>query len=594
MSKIIKIISIFLVLSFSTSIFLYTGLFNDDLIYAQKSTKKKKQGIKIRRGPKTFRVDFREKSIHDFLKAMSAIISKNIIADDKVKGNITVISPKPILIERAFAYLTSVLAVKGYGVVVEDKLLRVIPLKDAVAKGRLIHIGKKTLSPLWIKENVVVTAILQIEHVEPPRLATILKKVTNPATQITEYKEVGMLILTGGALEVNRLLRIIIQVDIPIEEEIEEEEELIPGDIHIIRVNNMEATKLESTLRKISLPIDDEETRSKNKKSKKNKNKQNQSNRKRTKKIDIIAHKESNSLIFVGKKEKWEIVKNLIRKLDIDREQILLEVLVAEVREDTANQFGIEWRIQGQGFGQFNAGIAADAIRSSGSTDADLTASLSNAVNSIFGFSAGVLVDSRQTILAIINANINNENFVVLSAPQVVTLDNQEAEINVGEDVPVQTRSSTSTTDSNAPIVNQFDYRPVGVKLKFTPQINSDKEITLKLFQEVKSVLDTEDTTLNPTFTKRDISTNIRIKDRQTIVIGGLISTDRSRTSRKIPILGDIPLLGYLFKRTSTTIRRNNLMVFITPHIITNRRIADRVTRELKRNQLKRLQNGSE
>ena len=567
--KIFSIISLVFVFTFS---FFVIGSFQ---LFAQK------KGVVTSKTPpqkkkkiKTFRVDFREKNIHDFLKAMSKIIGKNIIADESVRGKITVISPQRIPATRAFSYLTSVLAVKGYGVVVEDKLLRVISLKDAVAKGRLIHVGKKPLKKEWVRKNVVITAIVAIEHADPSRLGGILKRVTNKNTEIVDFKETNNLILTGGALEVDRLLRIIVKLDKPIPEP--KFEKIPGGNIYIVRLKNMESDKVEATLKKITLPSSmiDQGKRGKEKKS----------GQKVGKKIEVVSHPQSNSIIYVGNKKEWRVIKDLIKKIDVTRDQILLEVLIAEVRENDINQFGLDLRYNRPNGGlstQFNSGIAAGGASTAGEAP-----SLQNIFNSLAGFSLGFFSGS---ILGILNANKANDNFLVLSAPQILTLNNEEAEIDVGQDVPVQTSQSNLTTGSGG-IVNQFDYRPTGVKLKVTPQINSDQEITLKLDQEIKEVSgSTAGAIALPQFTKRKIKTTIKVHNEQTIVIGGLIATNRSKQIVKVPLLGDIPLLGYLFKRSTTQTMRTNLLVFITPHILTDRVLADKFTKELQENQAKQF-----
>ncbi|RME87858.1 MAG: type II secretion system protein GspD [Candidatus Hydrogenedentota bacterium] len=524
---------------------------------------------------KTFRVDFRNKDIQDVLKAFSAIIGKNIISDDKVRGNITVISPKRIPVSRAYQYLTSILAVKGFGVVREGNLLKVITLKDAVAQAQDIHIGRGPIDPDWLKRNKVITAIVEIEHTKPSRLAGILKRVTNTKTEVVDYDEVNTLILTGGALEINRLIRIIDKVDKPsLEEKPRDEDQGTSwGEFHLYELENQQADKLEATLKRLTLPP--------NLGKKKKKVKPNQPNQQqRRKNIEVVAHKESNSIIFIGNEEEWKLVKGLIQKLDTPRDQVLLEVLIVEVTADDVNSFGIDW-VAGNGTAQFNSGLIAS------SNVIDLTPGdnfgNTTGVNTLLGFSLGVLEKGTNNVLALLNANISRQNFAVISAPQILTLDNQEAEIDVGSDVPVQTAQRIGGgTGTDQFTVNQFDYRPTGVKLKFTPQISNKDTITLNLLQEVKSISGaTEDVTLNPTFQKRSIKTVIRVADNQTIVIGGLVSTKKTKSVRKIPVLGDLPILGYLFKRTSTVIQKTNLLVFITPHILTKKSVADKITQEI-------------
>jgi general secretion pathway protein D len=193
-------------------------------------------------------------------------------------------------------------------------------------------------------------------------------------------------------------------------------------------------------------------------------------------------------------------------------------------------------------------------------------------------------------IIGILNAQVGKSNFVVVSAPQVLTLDNQEAEINVGQDVPVRVNSFTNVTGTQS---NSFEYRPVGIKLKFTPQVNKNRMVTINLFQEVKSLIPSSDPTANPTIAKKDIKTFVRVQDGQTIVIGGLVSNDRTATISKVPILGELPLIGFIFRRTETITKRRNLMVFITPHILTNRAIADKVTEDLHQDQIKEYKRNS-
>jgi general secretion pathway protein D len=306
-------------------------------------------------------------------------------------------------------------------------------------------------------------------------------------------------------------------------------------------------------------------------------------------KIDIVGHKETNSMIYVGNEDEFLTVKKLIENLDQPRDQVLLEMLIVEVAANKTNDFGIDWRIGGaKGIGaQLNTNVASTSgLLGTNDNGAPVIARPDTNLNTLQGFSLGFL--SRGIGLAgILSANIGSSNFVILSAPQVLTLDNQEAEINVGEDVPVVTGQRSSGAGDQTVNINNYEYKPVGVKVKFTPQISNNEMVTLDIYQEIKSIAGyTADATKNPTFTKRDIKTAIRVADGQTIVIGGLISNNKTQTVTKIPVLGDIPILGFLFKRQSTIMQRTNLLVFITPHILTNRTLADRVTEEAKKMQL--------
>ena len=524
-----------------------------------------KKGGKKRKKPRTFQVDFREKDIHDFLKAMSAITGKNIIADDRVRGKITVISPKPIPVKQALPYLISVLAVKGYGVVEHKGLLRVVPLKEAIAASPYIRLGKTPLPFEKIEKEEPITHIVPIENTKPSRIAGILRKITSPKVQVVEYDDVGMLIITGNALEVNRLVKIAASLDLAPPEEVREEFSF--GNIHIYRLENIQAEKVAQTLNKLTWPVG----AGKNQKQKK---------------LQIVAFKETNSLIYIGTKEEFQALKGLISKLDLPRDQVLLEVLIVEVGQSKANSFGINWRIDSKGtHTQFNTGLAAQGGLIDPQTG-DPTG-----VNTLIGFSIGVLKEGKEKIMSIINANLNRDNFRILSAPQILTLDNQEAEISVGEEVPVRTLQRTAGAADQTVIVDQFEYKSIGLVLKFTPYISKNEVITIDLYQEIKAIAgDPQNITTNPRFTRRSIKTTIRVNNGQTIVIGGLVSKNRVRGISKVPILGDLPLIGSLFRSTSYTLQRTNLLVFLTPHILTHKKYADKITSDLLEDQVLEMQ----
>ncbi len=545
---------------------------------------------------KTFRVDFRDQDIQDFIKAMSGIIGKNIIIDERVKGKITVISPDKIPVSMAYSYMSTVLALKGFGIIDVGVALKIVPLKDGVAISPLIFLGREPLDPDVVARNEVITQIVPLYNGKPSRLAGILKRITNATTDIIDYDEMGTLIFTGGAQEIDRLVKIAIELDPSFALDYPAEGSF--GNVHIYRLENMQADKIEATLRKISLPEPGPESggspeagtaASNVPPAVRNRPPQviNQANlRNPNQKIDIVAHKESNSLIFIGTEDEFSTIKQLIKRLDLPRDQVLLEVLIVEVAADDTNSFGIDWRFVGPGsgvntVGQFNSNILAE----SGLITQDNAGSFGGndilGINTLVGFSLGFMSSTADSLYGIIQANISNDNFMILSAPQILTLDNQEAEINVGEDIPIITGNRKSGGGTAAVDTFSYEYKSVGVQVKFTPQINKNGMVTLDLYQEITAVSGaTEDVTRNPRFTKRDIKTAVRVNDGQTIVIGGLVSSDKSKTLRKIPLLGDIPLAGYLFKRTSTIVTKTNLLVFITPHILSSKDFADKLTNE--------------
>lgn len=563
---------------------------------AKETKGEKKEGKKTTKGreaPGSFRPDFRDQEIGDILKIFSKIIGKNIIADEKVKGKITVISPYKIPNSLAYPYLYSMLAIKGFGIIEENEnLIRVVALKDALAGSPLIYLGREEIKDATLKSDLAVTQILPVFGGKPSRLSAILKRLTSANTDLVEYDDINMLIISGSQFEVNRLIRVANLIDVKPPELQGCDKEKNPNcdeptirDVHVYRLENMQAENVEATLKKVQIPIESPPppnaaataggapaptvTQANLQK----------------KAIDVIGHKETNSIIFVGTPEEYKLVKDLIKRIDLQRQQVLLEVLIVEVGSADNRSFGIDWIAGKGGTAQFNGGIAQGSglINQQGQLDGGRT-------NTSSGFSFTFLQQDQSNIIGILNAQVGKSNFTVVSAPQVLALDNQEAEINVGQDVPVRVNSLTNSVGGN--VTQSFEYRPVGIKLKFTPQVNKNRMVTINLFQEVKSVVAASDPAANPTISKKDIKTFVRVQDTQTIVIGGLISNERNSSVVKVPILGDLPLVGFIFRRSKSDVTRKNLMVFITPHILTNRKIADKVTDDLREDQIKENKRG--
>ncbi|MBV6493110.1 MAG: Type II secretion system protein D [Turneriella sp.] len=565
----------------------------------QKKKKGKKNQVteskQKEKAPPTFRPDFRDQEIQDVLKIFSKIIGKNIIADEKVKGKITVISPYKIPRSLAYPYLYSMLAIKGFGIVEENEnLIRVVALKDALAGSVLIFLGRDEIKEKEVKSDLPVTQILPVYGSKPSKLSAILKRLTSANTELVDYDDINMLIISGSLFEVNRLIRIANLIDLmPEKKECDTTKDpdcgviRQDGNVHVYRLENMQAENVEATLKKIQLPVEPLRSAPASTSAAGGNPPPavTQANvQKRP--IDVVAHKETNSIIFVGTNDEFELVRSLIKRIDLQRQQVLLEVLIVEVGVDNTNEFGIDWLV-GKGYNaQFNSTkIAA----TSGYIAQDGTVKTSG-LSSLPGFTLSFTDKSISGLMGILNAHVGRSNFMVVSAPQILTLDNQEAEINVGEDRPVQVNTiSSAVTATGLSQSKSFEYRPVGVKLKFTPQVNKNRMVTLNLYQEVKSITSTDSNSGNPIIGKKDIKTFVRVQDGQTIVIGGLVSSDRRTEMKKVPILGDLPLLGYIFKRTGTTKKRSNLLVFITPHVLTNRALADKVTEDLREDQIKEL-----
>ena len=280
--------------------------------------------------------------------------------------------------------------------------------------------------------------------------------------------------------------------------------------------------------------------------------------------VTIQADEDLNALIINGPREYIEAVMVLINQLDLPRAQVVIEVIIAEVSNTITRSLGIDSLIYGPagGYAADITGNLASLANEDGTLDAlsILDASNSGILTGIGGASSdlssgwGFLVKALHT-----DAYTN-----ILSTPYIVTLDNQEAEFVVGDNIPVVTGS----TDSDGDPFQTIERQDVGIALKILPQINGDNSIRMDLEQEISSVTDNTIDAVDVVTSTRKIVTSVNVRDGGLIALGGLMQDNQSESSRKIPLLGDIPIIGNLFKSQSNNVDKTNLMLFMRPRIL--------------------------
>jgi len=285
--------------------------------------------------------------------------------------------------------------------------------------------------------------------------------------------------------------------------------------------------------------------------------------------ISIVADTATNALVITATAEEYEALKAVIAKLDIPREQVLVEVLIAEVSFTKTLELGVEWRVA-EDFNGEVLGIAGSGFGELDQTVASLPALPNNglvvgAIGNELTFN-GV---SMPNMGALIRALKTDSDVNILSTPTIVTTDNREAEIVVGQTVPFQT---SQKFDSNNQPIYTFDYRDVGITVRLTPQINSNKYVKLDIFSKLEALVANAIGTqeLAPTTLKRQANTTVVVKDNHTIVIGGMIRDDKIVNVSRVPILGSLPLIGPLFRSQTSRSEKVNLLIFLTPHVISN------------------------
>lgn len=298
--------------------------------------------------------------------------------------------------------------------------------------------------------------------------------------------------------------------------------------------------------------------------------------------VQITADKATNSLVIIASPQDYEILRGVIEKLDIRRPQVLVEALVVEMSYDKSLELGVEWRTVDD--------ISADRTSIFAATNFGQLTNLATggplALPSgvVLGAVKGTIKFGTREFLnvgALIRALQGSSDANVLSTPHVLTTDNEEAEIVVSDNIPFKT---SEKFDSNGNPISTFEYRDVGLTLRLTPQINEDEFVKLKIFQEVSDIVDTATggSTNAPRTTKRSAKTTIVVQDAATVVIGGLVKDSTKTTTSSVPCLGDLPLLGYLFRSSQDTTSKTNLLIFLTPHIIRNTGQMEAATRGMQ------------
>ena len=299
-------------------------------------------------------------------------------------------------------------------------------------------------------------------------------------------------------------------------------------------------------------------------------------------KVHITADKATNSLIIMADKNDYQVLETIIKKLDITRPMVYIEALIMEVRLTSDFSLGVEWKAGG------TAGTSHGSptgFYSGFGKETTVFPSVNSAGELLLpdGFSMGILGTGIEingitfpTIGAAVNALQKNKDVHILSTPQIMTTDNEEARILVGENVPYVTKSASGEQNYET-----FEYKDVGVTLEITPQISKERFVRLNIFQEVIKVSGGTDE-FKPTTLKRSAQTTVVVKDASTVVIGGLIGEDLTSDKTKVPCLGDVPVLGQLFRSKSRSGVETNLYIFLTPHIVENPAEADEIYIEKK------------
>ncbi|MDX5408304.1 MAG: type II secretion system secretin GspD [Chromatiaceae bacterium] len=589
--------------------------------------------------------NFKGTDINEFINIVGMNLKKTIIVDPQVRGRVNVRSYEMLNEQQYYQFFLNVLEVYGFAVVEMDNgVLKVVRNKDA--KTSNIPVVSDTNPG---QGDEMVTRVVQVRNVSVRELAPLLRQFSNQAGggHVVNYDPSNVIMMTGPAAVVNRLVDIIQRVDKAGDQELEivklqyasapeivrilesiyksqgraeQPDFLVPRIVADERTNSVIVSgELQARQRVIELAkrLDSELQTSGNtrvfylKYAKAEElvpvlkgvsesivaevqggtagaqgGRTAAANPGRA--ISIEAHADSNSLVITAQPDMMRSLEEVLRQLDIRRAQVLVEAIIVEVFEGDGTDFGVQWLNANGGGTNFNngntipiIGVAAGAAVASQVTPGSTTTTIVDGVpvtqtspdsNRDYSVLAQVLSGLNGAMLgfyqgdwaAILQAVRTSTNSNVLATPHITTMDNQEAFFLVGQEVPVITGSTTGSNNTNP--FQQVDRQEVGIKLKVTPQINEGDAVQLTIEQEVSSIGGA--TAVDITINKREIKTTVMADDGATVVLGGLIDEDVQESESKVPLLGDIPVLGHLFKSTSVTKQKRNLMVFIKATIV--------------------------
>jgi len=589
-------------------------------------------------------IDFNNVDISVFIKFISELTGKNFVIDQKVKGAVNIISPSKISIEEAYKVFESVLEVHGYSTVKSGKVIKIVPSPDARSKNIETMFKEEARTP----EDKVVTQLVHLKYADPGEIKKLFAPLISKSSLVLAYSPTNMLVITDTYSNITRLLKILDVIDvtgtglelsvIPLDFAGAEKLVKLLSTVFQTRVKLKKGNLGKSVkfvadertniivllasendtvrIKKLVKLLDREIPRGKEKirvyylenataedmakvlqelpakKSKPAKGK------KEAPLIsgDVIikADKATNSLIIMADKNDYLVIEEIIKKLDIPRAMVYIECLIMEVNVNKEFNLGTEWQAGGKTSyddktAYFGGGTNYGAI--AGMTDIEKkTVSLPSGFSlGIFGEYVTIEGFTFPNLAAVIQAYKKDDDVHILSTPQILTTDNEEASISVGKNIPYITRlDSTTGTERD---YSNYEYKDVGITLKITPQISKDRMVRLNIEQEVTK-LGPSSIDFRPTTLKRTINTTVIVKDKNTVVIGGLIDDSFSNTEYMVPCLGNIPVLGWAFKSMSKSNDKTNLFIFLTPHVIKNPVEADTVYKK-KKDQIDKIKEGS-
>jgi len=580
-------------------------------------------------------VNFDQVDIRVVLKTIGDITGINFIVDENVRGTVTVMSPTKIRLGDVYEFLESILEVKGCAAIPAGDVVKIVPRAEAAKRNLQVRIGS---DPCEIsKTDSIVTQIIPLTHADVTGVSEIIRPLLPKDAYMATYPRTNSILIADTSSNIHYIAKIIQTLDV------EEKVKIIPlkyasakvlseqitrimeksrasaaqtggtrvtpqteagikilpdvrtnslivianqqgtrtietlvanldverpstaGNVHVVYLNNAQAKEVATSLTaalanlKITGALEGAQE------------------------VQVSADEGTNALIVTASAQDFQVIADIIDKLDIVREQVIVDMLIVEVSEDTLKEIGIDWATIDN--------AVADSVRFFGATNFGPRVDFVSTDWEGFSVGAWKQTSSGPGIAAILKALEQKSGVNILSKPNIVTSNHNKAKIVVGENIPFVMQSRITETDPATPTaIRTFEYRDVGIILEVTPHVSQSGLIRLELNSEFTKFIDTGSLDTQRT-TKREAQTNVTMNSGSTVVIGGLIRDDKVTVEKKIPLVGDIPLVGELFKMRRDQLQKTNLLMFITPHVMAGQDDLDRIT-AAKKNEMKEATEG--
>lgn len=559
-------------------------------------------------------VDFNQVDIRIVLKTISELSGLNFLVDENVRGTVTLISPTKIRLGDVYKVMESILEVKGYAAVPAGNVVKIVPTATAVKSPMGIYVGNDASA---VPENDTIRSqMVPLRYAAASDIAPVIAPMLSAADRVTVYSQTGTLLITDTGSNVRRALLVIQGLDVPgmkmetaiihlkhasaselsvqLQEIMERDgsvsakgqapsgggrgfkamadprtnsiivqanahnirsvKELISrldverpveaGNIHVLYIENAEAADIAKSLSGV-LEASMKGSGGKGAS------------------VQVTSDSSTNSLIVISPPEEFAVIQGIVGKLDIPREQVLIEMRIIEVGSDTLRDIGVEWASLDP--------AVKEGARGFGLTDFGLRDDLQS--GDLGGLALGMFkkIGDTDRVGVLLGLLKTRSGVNILSTPQILTSNHHEATIVVAENVPYVKDSRVTDSEPDTPtVIKTYDYKDVGITLKITPHVSAGGLVRLNVDSEFSKLIAgaTGSSVDTPTTAKRQAKTTVAVMNGATVVIGGLIRDDKVTSVSQVPILSDIPLIGALFRRDHTSIQKTNLLLFITPHIL--------------------------